>query len=110
MKTSLHMSGELTRGRLSKTDFRHLKVLDLLDENGVKSLNSLNGELGFTKLIYLSHSRMERQILLMKSRYPDLELRSNAVNTPVDKQGRTPLDYNSNVIDAFKRIKKGSNY
>ena len=46
----------------------------------------------------------------MKSRYPDLKLRSNGVNTPVDKQGRTPLDYISNAVDAFKRIKKGYNY
>ena len=50
------------------------------------------------------------QIQLIKSRLQDLELRSNGVNTPVDKQGRTPLDYISNVVDAFKRIKKGSNY
>ena len=41
---------------LSKTDFRHLKVLDLLDENGVKTLNSLKDYLGLTNLNFLSHS------------------------------------------------------
>ena len=46
----------------------------------------------------------------MKSRYSDLELRSNGINTPVDKQGRTLLDYISNVVDVFKRITKGSKY
>ena len=35
-------------------------------------------------------------------------LRFNGVNTPGNKQGRT--DYISNVVNAFKRIKKGSNY
>ena len=44
---------------LSKTDFVHLKVLDLLDENGVKPLDLLEDELGLTKLYYLSHSRLE---------------------------------------------------
>ena len=28
----------------------------------------------------------------------------------IDKQGKTPLDYVSNIVDAFKRIKKGSTY
>ena len=28
----------------------------------------------------------------------------------IDKLGKTPLDYITNVVDAFKRIKKGSNY
>ena len=36
---------------LSKTDFRHMKVLDLLDENDVKSLNSLKKSLGSPKII-----------------------------------------------------------
>ena len=62
------------------------------------------------KLHYLSHSRLVREIQLMKTRYPDLELRSNGVNTPVDKQGRTPLNKIPNVIDTFKKHKKGSNY
>ena len=59
---------------------------------------------------YLSQSRLAKEILLMKTRYPDLELGSNGVNIPVNKQGRTPLVYITNVVDAFKRIKKGSNY
>ena len=57
----------------SKTDFRHLTVLDLLDKNGIKTLNSLKDELGLTKLNYISHS-LSKQIQLMKSRYTDLEL------------------------------------
>ena len=40
---------------LSKNKFRHLKVLDLLDENGVKSLSSLKDDLKLTSLHYLSH-------------------------------------------------------
>ena len=64
-----------------------MKLLDLLDEKktGIKTTNSLKDELGLTKLNYLSNSRLARQIQLMKSRYPDLEKRFNAVNTPVDK-------------------------
>ena len=34
---------------LSKTGFRHLKVLDPLDGNGVKTLNSLKDKPGLTK-------------------------------------------------------------
>ena len=49
-------------------------------------------------------------VINMKTLYPDLELRSNGVNTPVDIHGKSPLDYIPNVVDAFKRIKKGSNY
>ena len=46
----------------------------------------------------------------MKTIYPDLELRSNGVSPPVDKHGKTPLDYIPNVVEAFKRIKKWSHY
>ena len=52
---------------LSKNKFRHLKVLDLLDENGVKSLNLLKDDLKLTSLPYLSHSRLERVIQCMNS-------------------------------------------
>ena len=45
----------------------------------------------------------------MKTIYCDLELNSKGIDTPVDKK-KTPLDYIPNVIVAFKRIKKGSNY
>ena len=77
---------------LSKIDFRHLTVLDLSDENIAKTLNSLKDKLGLLKLKYLSHLRLARQIQLMKTRCPDLEIRSNEVNTPVDIQGRSPID------------------
>ena len=70
---------------LSKTKFRHLKVFHISDENGVQSLDSLKDELGLSKLHYLSHSRLERVIQHMKTICPDLELRPNGVNTPVDK-------------------------
>ena len=46
----------------------------------------------------------------MEKVYPELKLKSKEVVTPIDKQGKTPLDYITNVIEAFKRIKKGSNY
>ena len=41
---------------LSRTKFRHIKVLDLLDEDGVKPLETLKDELGLLKLHYLSYS------------------------------------------------------
>ena len=43
---------------LSRTKFRHLKVLDLLDENGIKPLENLKDELGLLKLHYLSYARL----------------------------------------------------
>ena len=46
----------------------------------------------------------------MERVYPNLILKSTGVSTPVDKQGKTPLDYVPNIVDAFKRIKKGSSY
>ena len=42
---------------LPSNDFRHLKVLDFLDENGVKTVESLKDELGYANLNFLSHSR-----------------------------------------------------
>ena len=95
---------------LSRTEFRHLKVLDLLDENGVKSLENLKDELGLLKLHFLSYARLVRVLSNMEKVYPGLKLKSKGVVTPVDKLGKTPLDYITNVADAFKRIKKGSNY
>ena len=44
---------------LSKNETRHLKVLDLLDEDGVKILNSLKDDLKLTSLQYLSHFRLQ---------------------------------------------------
>ena len=46
----------------------------------------------------------------MEKVYPELKLNSKGVVTPIDKSGKTPLDYIDNVADAFKRIKKGSSY
>ena len=37
---------------LSRTKFRHLKVLDLLDEDGVKPLETLKDKLGLLKVHY----------------------------------------------------------
>ena len=42
--------------------------------------------------------------------YPDLELRSNGVSTPFEKQKKTLLNYIPNVVEAFKGIRKVSNY
>ena len=95
---------------LSRTEFRHLKVLDLLDENGIKPLENLKDELGLFKLHYLSYARLGRVLSNMRNLYPELKLKSKGVVTPVDKQGKTPLDYVPNIIEAFNRIKKGSNY
>ena len=69
-----------------------------------------DNELGMTNLHFLSHSGLARQILLMKSKYPDLELKPNGVDAPVDKHGRTPFDHIPCAINTFKRIKKVSNY
>ena len=46
----------------------------------------------------------------LKNMHPDLKLSPNRVKTSVDKQGKSPLDYIPNVVEAFQRIKKGSNY
>ena len=42
-----------------------MKVLDLLDENGGKTQNSLKDDLKLTGLHYLSHSRLERVLQCM---------------------------------------------
>ena len=95
---------------LSRTEFRHLKVLDLLDENGIKPLENLKDELGLLKLHYLSYARLVRVLSNMEKEYPELKLKFKGVVTPVDKQGKTPLDYVPNMIEAFNRTKKGSSY
>ena len=46
----------------------------------------------------------------MEMVYPELKLKSKGVDTPVDKHGKTPLDYVPNIVEAFKRIKKESYY
>ena len=77
-----------------------------MDENGIKSLANLKDELGLLKLHFLSYARLVRVLSNMEKVYPGLKLNSKGVVTPVDKLGKTPLDYISNVVDAFKRIKK----
>ena len=59
-------------------------------------------------LNFLSHSRLVRQLLHFKARHPGLELSSNVFVTPIDKHGRTPLDYIVYVVEAFRRTKKWS--
>ena len=81
-----------------------------MDENGIKPLENLKDELGLLKLHFLSYARLVRVLSNMEKVYPGLKLKSKGVVTPVDKLGKTPLDYISNVIEAFKRIKKGSSY
>ena len=66
---------------LSKNELRHLKVLDLLDQDSVKSLNSLKDDLKLTSLHYVSHIRLERVILRLMTINPDLKLSSNGVKT-----------------------------
>ena len=63
-----------------------------------------------TKLHYLSYARLVRVTSNMEKVYPNLTLKSTGVSTPVDKHGKTPLDYVPNIVEAFKRIKKGSSY
>ena len=61
-------------------------------------------------LNFLSHSRLVRQLLHFKARHPGLEISSNIIVTPIDKHGRTPLDYILSVVEALKRTKKWSSY
>ena len=42
----------------------------------------------------------------MEKVYPELKVKSKGVDTPVEKQSKTPLDYVPNIVDAFKGIKK----
>ena len=81
-----------------------------MDEDGIKPLNPLKDELGLTRLHFLSHARLVRVLGHMEKVYPGLKLKSKGVSIPVDKLGKTPLDYISNVAEAFSRIKKGSSY
>ena len=37
-------------------------------------------------------------------------MNSQGVRIPVDKHGRNQLDYIPSVVEAFKRLKKGSSY
>ena len=81
-------------------------MLDLLDDDGIRPLESLKVELGMTKPHYLSYARLVRVVSNMEKVYPELKLEFTGISTPVDKQGKTPLDYVPNVFEAFKQIKK----
>ena len=70
---------------LSRNEFRHLKVLDLLDEDGVKPHEALKDELRLLKLHYLSYARLVRLLSCIEKVYPVLKLKSKGVDTPVDK-------------------------
>ena len=73
-------------------------------------MENLKDELELLKLHYLSYARLVRVLSNMEKVYTGLKLKSKGVVSPVEKLGKTPLDYVSNVIQAFKRIKKGSSY
>ena len=116
---------------LSNDDCRHKKVIDLLDENGIKSIQELKDDPNLAKLNWFSLFRLETSIREFSSRN-DLSLRSTGVTlpsvrtgkTPVDHAsqssegvttpslttGKTPLDYVSCISEAFQRITKGSSY
>ena len=64
--------------------FRHLKVLDLLDKEGIKPLETLKDELGLLILHYLSYSRLVIVIRNIEKVYPELKLKSKIVDTPVE--------------------------
>ena len=81
-----------------------------MDENGIKALENLKDEVGLLRLHFLSYAQLGRVLSNMEKVYPGLKLKSIGVVTPVNKLGKTPLEYISNVAEAFKRIKKGSNY
>ena len=57
-----------------------------------------------TNLHYLSYARLVLVVSNMEKVYPDLKLKSTGVSTPVDKLGKTPLDYVPNIVEAFKRV------
>ena len=116
---------------LSNDICRYKKIIDMLDENGIKPLSVLKDDPGFAKLNWFSLFRLKTSLEKFSSRN-DLSLRSTGVTlpsvqtgkTPVDhasqtstgvtfpseKTGRTPLDYISCISELFKRITKGSSY
>ena len=81
-----------------------------MDENGFKTLETLQDELGHLNLNYLSYHRLIKSLLQFKARNQGKELNLQGVRIPVDKHGRTPFDYIPRVVEAIKRIKKGSLY
>ena len=63
---------------------------------------------GWTSMNFLSYHSLIKLLLRFKVRNPGMELNSNGVRIPVDKCGRTPLNYIPCLDKAIKRIKKGS--
>ena len=79
-----------------------------MDENWLYTLEALKDELAFMKLNFLSYHSLIKLLLRFKVRNPGMELNSNGVRIPVDKCGRTPLNYIPCLDKAIKRIEKGS--
>ena len=90
---------------LSNADCRHLKVLNLLNKNGFKTLEAL-------KMIQVSvaYPRLKQPLETFKERNSGLVLKSTGVQFPSDVAGKTPLDNVSCISETFKRIKKGSGF
>ena len=66
----------------------------------------LKDDLDLVNLKFLSYPRLIKPLLQFMARNPDIELNSNRVRITIDKFGRTPLDYISCAVEAFKRIRK----
>ena len=79
---------------LSNDDCRHKKVIDMLDENGVKPLSVLKDDPGFAKLNWFSLFRLKTPLEKFSSRN-DLLLRSTGVTLHSAKTGKTPVDHAS---------------
>ena len=116
---------------LSNVDCRNKKVIDMLDENGIKPLSVLKDDPGFAKLNWFRLLRLKTPLGKFSSGN-DLTLRSTGVTLPSVKTGKTPLDHASLMStgvtlpsektgkspldyvpcnsEAFKRITKGSSY
>ena len=79
-----------------------------MDENWFYTLEALKDELAFINLNFPTYCSLIKLLLRFKVRNPGMELNSNGVRIPVDKCGRTPLNYIPCLDKAIKRIKKGS--
>jgi len=69
----------------SNEDCRHKKVIDMLDENGIKPLNVLKDDPGFTKLKWFSLFRLKTPLEKFSSR-SDLSLRSTRVTLSLHRR------------------------
>ena len=79
---------------LSNDDCRHKKVIDMLDEQGLKPISALKDDPGFTKLNWFSLLRLKTPLKKFSS-WNNITLRSTGVSLPSVKTGKTPLDYAS---------------